>query len=180
MTDWLNRRRALQFTVASGAALILAPRVAKAQPRVGEPAPSFSGTTLSGQDISLSALRGNVVVLNFWATWCGPCKKELPLLDAAARKVERNGLRIVAVTTDADKVPVDLIRGLQNVLSFPLLKRFRGDYEPIGGAIPTNYVIDRDGILRYAQAGALGDQDIKDLLGPLLATPAPSTDATVV
>ena len=180
MTRYLDRRRALQLTAASSAALLLPPRRVEAAPLVGETAPSFSGTALGGGEISLNALRGHVVVLNFWATWCGPCKKELPLLDAAARKPEWSDLYIVAVTTDADRAPPDLITDLQKVLSFPLLKRFRGTYEPIGGAIPTNYVIDRNGILRYAQAGALDDGAINDLLGPLLATPAPETDATVV
>ena len=116
-------------------------------------------------------MRGSVVVLNFWATWCGPCKKELPLLDAAARKPEKKGLRIVAVTTDVDKVPASAIQTLQSILSFPLLKIFRGDYEPIGRAISTNYVIDRDGVLRYARAGALEADDIAELIGPLLSKP---------
>ena len=51
-------------------------------PTVGEPAPNFELTTFDGQKIRLSDLKGHVVVLNFWATWCGPCKRELPLLSA--------------------------------------------------------------------------------------------------
>lgn len=142
-----------------------------AKPIVGAPAPAFSGTTLNGEQVSLDSLRGQVIVLNFWATWCGPCKQELPRLDAAARKPEYRGLRIVAVTTDADKVPVSAIQSLQSILSFPLLKVFSGVYEPIGRAIPTNYIIDRDGVLRYARAGALEADDIAELVGPLLAKP---------
>lgn len=142
-----------------------------ASPRVGSPAPAFSGTDLTGREISLASLRGNVVILNFWATWCGPCKEELPMLDAYMRAREKYGFRIVAVTTDANDVRPGIIQKLQDLLSFPLLKTFTGNYEPIKNAIPTNFIIDREGIVRYAAPGALTLEALNTILAPLLAEP---------
>jgi cytochrome c biogenesis protein CcmG/thiol:disulfide interchange protein DsbE len=137
-------------------------------------APPFTGQTLDGEEVSLESLRGHVVILNFWATWCAPCRKELPLLDGYMRARETNGLRVVAVTLDAGKVRGAVIRKLQDVLALPLLKTFRGDYEPIGKAIPTNYVIDRSGVVRYAKSSAFTLADLNELLVPLLNEAPPA------
>jgi cytochrome c biogenesis protein CcmG/thiol:disulfide interchange protein DsbE len=155
------------FTLA-----VSAPGYAKS-PGVGDLAPPFTGVTLDGKDVSLDSLRGNVVILNFWATWCGPCKKELPLLDAYARIREKNGFKIVAVTTDADRVPVKAIRQLQDILSFSLLKKFKGNYAPIKNAIPTSYIIDREGVVRYAEANMFTLERLDAEVLPLLKDPPP-------
>src|SRR5690606_18069835 len=60
-------------------------------PAVGRPAPDFTLTTLEGETLALSELRGTPVVLNFWATWCGPCQREMPALQAAAQRCEGQG-----------------------------------------------------------------------------------------
>ena len=137
----------------------------------GSEAPNFSGTDLAGKKVTLDSLRGNVVVLNFWATWCGPCKRELPELDTYMRAREKYGFKIVAVTTDANRVKPIYIKQLQDLLSLPLLVKYDGPYEPINRAIPTNYVIDRHGIIRYAKAGALDLAEMDRILLPLLAEP---------
>lgn len=144
---------------------------------LGEPAPPFSGTTLDGQEVSLDALRGNVVIVNFWATWCAPCRIELPLLDGYMRAREKNGLRVVAVTLDANRVPSSAIKQLQDALSLPLLKRFKGDYAPIDRAVPTNFVIDRAGVVRYAKAGSFDLDSLNAILVPLLNETPPQTPA---
>jgi thiol-disulfide isomerase/thioredoxin len=147
---------------------------AAGNPKVGEPAPPFSGTTLDGDEISLEAMRGNVIIVNFWATWCAPCRVELPLLHAYAKLREANGLRVVAVTLDRATVSVRGLRRLQDGLALPLLRRFEGDYSTIGRAVPTNYVIDRAGIIRYAKADAFTLDELNELLVPLLNEPPPS------
>jgi cytochrome c biogenesis protein CcmG/thiol:disulfide interchange protein DsbE len=149
-----------------------------ARAKVGEPAPPFSGTTFDGQEISLDQLRGNVVIVNFWATWCAPCRVEMPLLDGYLRAREKNGLRVIAVTTDANRLPKSFSAKLDGVTAMPLLRTFRGDYAPIGRAIPTNFIIDKAGVVRYAKAAAMDLDSLNEILVPLLNEPAPPTPAT--
>src|SRR5258706_10591602 len=150
--------------------------VSEARPVVGAKAPPFTGTMIDGKEISLEDLRGNVVIVNLWATWCAPCRVELPLLNGYMRAREKSGLRVVAVTLDANRVPVSAIKSLQEKLSLPLLKQFKGDYGPIRNAIPTNYVIDRAGVVRYAKEGEFNLDSLNTVLVPLLNEPVTQTD----
>jgi cytochrome c biogenesis protein CcmG, thiol:disulfide interchange protein DsbE len=142
-------------------------------PKVGMPAPNFQVTTFSGEKVSLADLKGHVVLLNFWATWCGPCKQELPLLDAYYRKLHEQGIDIFAVATE-DSLTTFQLRPVQKIVSFPMVKRFKGDYGNIK-ELPTNYVIDRAGVLRYAEAGGFTLEGINSVLGPLLRESAPTS-----
>jgi cytochrome c biogenesis protein CcmG, thiol:disulfide interchange protein DsbE len=146
----------------------------EARPVVGAKAPRFGGTTVEGKAISLDDFHGDVVIVNFWATWCAPCRVELPLLDGYSRAREKNGLRVLAVTMDAGRVPLSAIRSVRERLSLPLLTQFRGDYGPIKNAISTNYVIDRAGIVRYAKEGKFDLEKLNAILVPLLNEPAPA------
>jgi len=150
----------------------LAPAMA-ARPRVGEPAPDFQLTLVDGTHVRLSELRGQVVVLNFWATWCVPCRTELPMLDGYYRVVQRHGLRVFAATTE-DSVPLSRLRAVFGALAIGAVRNMRGPYEPINGAVPTNFVIDRAGRVRYASAGAFDLDDLNRILIPLLNEPAPT------
>jgi peroxiredoxin len=141
-------------------------------PAVGEPAPNFQVTTFDGTRLTLHDFKGQVVVLNFWATWCGPCKQELPLLDAYFRRQQQFGLKIFAVATQDSLTPHDLMP-VQKVVSFPMVRKFKGDYGT-PKALPTNVVIDRAGIVRYAQAGAFSLDDLNRLLIPLLREAVPT------
>ena len=135
---------------------------------VGEPAPDFQVTTFDGQKLTLADFKGQVLVLNFWATWCGPCKRELPLLEGYYRAQQPAGLRVLAVATEDSLTPFQL-RPLAKILTIPMVKRFKGsDYGEIK-MLPTNFVIDRKGILRYADAGGFTRESMEELLGPLLA-----------
>lgn len=156
------------------AALLTTPVTART-PQVGERAPPVNLVTYDQQRISLTDLKGRVVVLNFWATWCGPCRAEMPLLDAAAEQKKDKGLRVFAVATE-DSVPPVYLKKLAAALHFPLVRRLKGKYELIGNALPTNYVIDRAGIVRYARAGAFDAQTINNVLLPSLREPPPAAD----
>lgn len=72
-------------------------------------------------------------------------------------------------------MPPSFLKPLQEKLALPLIKRFRGPYGPIGDAVPSNFIIDRAGVLRYAKAAALELDDMNDILVPLLREPAPQT-----
>ena len=141
---------------------------------VGAPAPNFQVTTFDGKKLTLADFKGEVLVINFWATWCGPCKQELPMLDGYYRAQQHAGLRVLAVTTE-DSLPPSHLQKLASVLTIPMVRRFKGDYGPLK-AVPTNYVIDRSGVLRYAKAAALTLDDMNDILVPLLREPGPDAN----
>ncbi|CAN5347026.1 TlpA disulfide reductase family protein [soil metagenome] len=138
---------------------------------VGEPAPNFRLRLAGGGDVSLADLKGQVVVLNFWATWCGPCKQEMPGLDLMQVNGGKYGLHVFGVLA-MDPTPVYQLRPLGKLLHYPLVASISGGYGPIGNAVPTNYIIDRDGVVRYAKATALTSKEFADILSPLLAKPA--------
>jgi cytochrome c biogenesis protein CcmG, thiol:disulfide interchange protein DsbE len=147
-------------------------------PQVGDIAPPFSMTTLEGEEISLESMKGKVVLLNFWATWCAPCREELPMMDGYYRIRKDAGLRVVAVTTE-NSVPTYKLKPLAAVLAIPMARKFKGKYK-IMGAVPTSYIIDRQGIVRYAKAGAFTLDAMNRILIPLLeeAEPVPAVQQT--
>lgn len=151
-------------------------RAAANTPSVGDKAPNFEAYTLDGDKVSLADLRGSVVLLNFWATWCGPCKQEMPLLDIFYRKFKDRGLVVLALTTE-DSVPLRQLRPVAKALSFPLIRNLSGPYDIIDRSLPTSYVIDRAGVLRYAKPGAFDIDSLNDVLLPLLTAPRKSTES---
>jgi len=139
----------------------------KLTPAVDTPAPDFQVTTFDGRKLALADFKGQVVVLNFWATWCGPCKRELPLLEDYYRRQHSAGLVVLAVANEDSLTPFQL-RPLAKILTLQMVKRFKGDYGRIK-YLPTNFVIDRKGILRYAESGGFTQKGIDQVLGPLIA-----------
>jgi len=157
-------------------ALVPAARCAAAT-KVGQPAPKFTAFTLDRHKLRLEDLRGKVVVINYWATWCVPCRTEMPLLDTMKRQWANKGLEVIAVTTE-DSAPAAALKNVQNVLHFPIASRLSSSgYGIIKNAVPSNYVIDRAGTLRYAKAGAFDLDSVNALIVPLLDEPAPPAAA---
>ena len=157
-------------TAAAMAAWALACAV-QAAPKVGQPAPDFTVTTFGGRVVKLADLKGDVIVLNFWATWCGPCREELPLLEAAFKAYNQYDLQVLAVATE-DSVPENELRPLAAHLTIPLVRRMKGPYHELDG-VPTNYIIDRSGKLVYAKAGAFDADTFNAIVVPLLREPIP-------
>jgi cytochrome c biogenesis protein CcmG/thiol:disulfide interchange protein DsbE len=160
--------RVLQGVIAC--ALLMAASAAPAAVKVGEKAPPFELTLINKTEVRSADLHGQVVVLNFWATWCGPCKAELPLLDSYYRIRKDNGLRVFAVATE-DSLPAFKLKPLFAAMTIPSARRIKGSFA-VMGALPTNYIIDRAGVVRYAKAGAFDLNELNTLLVPLLREPA--------
>lgn len=152
----------------AAAALFVAPLQANAAPKVvvGQMAPAFELSLVDGTKVKSSDLIGQVVVLNYWATWCGPCKTELPLLDTYFKIQKSHGLRVYAVTTE-DSLPLTKLRKLFAAMAIPAVKTVKGDYKALEG-VPTNYIIDRKGRVRYAKAAAFDLAALNRELVPLL------------
>ena len=117
--------------------------------RVGQPAPPATLVTLEGEHLSTSNLIGQVVILTFWATWCVPCREELPLLSDYAREHAAKGLRVLGFTLDsADRI--EAVHAIARTLAFPV-GFLSEDSAPGYGRIwrvPVNFTIGRDGQLR--------------------------------
>ena len=141
---------------------------------IGQPARPFTITTFARQKVKLADLRGKVVVINYWATWCAPCKEEMPMMDAVHRRFHASGLEVFAVTTE-DSVPQYQLRRVASLLSFPLASKLSGSGYGILGGVPTSYVIDRNGVLRYAKAGAFDLGTFQAVILPLLREPPPAS-----
>jgi thiol-disulfide isomerase/thioredoxin len=162
--------------IVAAAVLVAIPNpLAAASLKVGQPVPNAELVLADGKHVHLSDLRGQVVVLNYWATWCVPCRTELPLLNGYYEAAAKHGwpLRIFAVATE-DSVPKYQLKHLFSVLSISPTDRIRGGPFADVDGLPTNYVIDKSGVLRYAKAGAFDLDGLNAVLVPLLNEPAPA------
>lgn len=137
---------------------------------VGDVAPDATFNLVDGTRVRLSDLRGQVVLINFWATWCGPCRTELPTLDSYYRIQKKFGLRMFAATTEGS-VPIFRLHKLFDTMEISPIRTMSGPYAPIDNQIPTNYIIGRDGRIRYAKPGALTLDDLNRELIPALEQP---------
>ncbi len=118
---------------------------------VGKAAPDFALTDLNEQPYRLSDFRGKVVFLNFWATWCAPCREEMPSMEVLHRNFEKDGLVILAVSIDRVTTTKDIppfVKGMN--LTFPVLIDSWGKtdkpYKRMG--VPETFIIDQQGIIR--------------------------------
>lgn len=137
-------------------------------PKVGVAAPEFTLTTLAKRKVRLSELRGKVVIVNYWATWCAPCKAEMPMMHNYFRANQARGLEMFGVTTQDSVQPYQLQK-LAAALSYPLAAKISGGYGAIGNAVPSTYIIDRKGVVRVARAGVFTAATFKAAVDPLLA-----------
>ena len=125
------------------------------QTLVGKPAPDFSLETLDGQSVSLADLKGQVVVLDFWATWCGPCVRSLPELDQIYQQKTGEGIKVYAINLKETQQQVQSFLQTRS-LSVPVLLDTDGEVAQKFGihAIPQTIVIGKDGTVRKVFIGA--------------------------
>ncbi len=120
------------------------------------PAPDFALKTVSGENARLSEHRGEVVMVNFWASWCAPCRQEMPLLEELYAQYEPLGFTILGVNVEKDSTPA--LAMLEDIpVSFPILLDTDSVVSKLFNvvAMPTTVLIDRDGNMRYLHHGYL-------------------------
>jgi cytochrome c biogenesis protein CcmG/thiol:disulfide interchange protein DsbE len=135
-----------------------------------KPAPEFTLKDGQGQDVSLSDFRGKVVLLNFWATWCGPCKIEMPWFVDFQRKYKDQGFSVVAVSLDEEGWDVVRPFAEDMKLNFPVLLGDDELAESFGGvqALPTTFIIDKEGRIYNSHMGLVSMSDYEDEIKKLL------------
>jgi peroxiredoxin len=160
----LTRHALVALLLSLGAAV-------QAAPAVGSPAPDFTLRSVDGPNLRLGEQRGQVVLVNFWATWCGPCREEIPQLNRLYDKYRGAGLVMLGVNVDEDPAKAAAVAAKLGV-RFPVLldsdKQVSGRYEL--SAMPSTVLIDRDGKVRFLHKGfregytQLYEQQIRDLI----------------
>lgn len=136
------------MAVIAGTAALASPAIAGTE--LNTPAPAFQLPARSGSTISLDELRGQVVMINFWASWCGPCRQEFPILDAMYKKYGPMGFTLLAVNVESDKA--DAERFLEGMpVSFPIAYDHDNAMSEAYGvsAMPTTLIVDRKGQVRW-------------------------------
>ena len=151
----------------SGLGIISIGRATDVRPR---PAPDFVLTSFDGQRIQLSDYRGRIVVLNFWATWCPPCRVEAPVLQRAAERLESVGVTLLGIDVwDDEAAAIEFLNELG--VTYPnaedATRLIPVEYGVTG--LPETFVIDRQGVLVRRWVGPLTDEDLDELLAPVLA-----------
>ncbi|MEW8232043.1 MAG: TlpA disulfide reductase family protein [Candidatus Thiodiazotropha endolucinida] len=140
-----------QFIVAGVLLLACGYTVAANQPSM---APDFTLKSREGVNIKLSELRGQVVMVNFWASWCGPCRQEMPLLQQLFDRYQSLGFSLLGVNVDEDRAAADKMLSDLPV-SFPILydDRSKVSKQYQVKAMPSTFMVDRDGRIRYLHKG---------------------------
>jgi peroxiredoxin len=141
------------------ATLLALPAVHAATPA---PATDFALPARDGGTLRLSELRGQVVMINFWATWCGPCRQEMPLLEQLHAKYEPLGFTLLGVNVEPDSAPAE--QWLKRVpVTFPILFDRENKVSALYGveAMPSTVLIDREGKVRHVHRGyKAGDESV--------------------
>jgi peroxiredoxin len=148
-----------------------APRIAPAT--IGQPAPVYTAQQLDGTPVALADLSGDVVLLNVWATWCKPCREEIPALDSLHREFGARGLRVTGVSIDVISDTAEIAGfarqlGASYALWLDPDDKVSSTFRAIG--VPSTYLIDRNGVLRWRHMGPVraSDTALRALLDSVL------------
>lgn len=153
--------------------LVAASHMALATTEVGQKAPPLAATELDGSGFDLSALHGKVVIVNFWATWCQPCREEMPALNAFYRQHQGEGLDLIGISTDRPRDRDDVVK-IMHAFAYPAAMLRDAKVNGFGPpeALPVTFVIDRDGVVRAKfrpDQMAVTEKALDDAVLPLIA-----------
>ena len=140
-------------------------------PEVGALAPNFALQTPDGETYTLSDLRGQPVLINFWATWCGPCRLEMPAIQAVSETRQADGFVVLAVDhTATDSVPAVVAFGEELGLTFPLLIDPGSEVQKLYRirAYPSSFFVDEEGVIQTAHFGPMTQGQLDGYIDGLL------------
>lgn len=143
--------------------------------QAGQPAPALVIRQFDGALLDLAALRGRVVVLNFWASWCGPCRSEMPALETLSREFRSQGVVVVGVSADDRHDRADALKAAQR-FTYPIGLLTDAQVNGFGWprALPLTYIVAADGTIAaamYANHGALSVEELRSAVQSSLAAP---------
>lgn len=150
---------------------------ARSAPGVGDKAPALKGTLFDGASFDLAAQKGRVVVLNLWATWCSPCRAEMPLLDAFYKKYQARGVLVLGLSED-DPDGLATAKQVMAGFTYPALLAAAAptDDYPTPRVLPVTYIIGVDGVIRaklWAGDVPVTEANLEQAILPLLPAPHP-------
>jgi len=171
------RRSSRWLALIASTLLVACPAEPTGSGSVGEIAPRITAKSLTGDYIELSDFQGEVVLVNLWATWCGPCRVELPALEKLHRSYHDRGFSVLGVSVDGERGEAEVRKMVRSLgLSYPILLdpsgRSSTAYQASG--YPTSVLVGRDGRVRWRRAGALTakDEELLQAIEAALAEPA--------
>lgn len=136
----------------------------------GDLAPDFTLQTLSGEEVKLSDYRGKPVFLNFWATWCPPCKAEMPHMQEFYEE-NQSQAEVLAVNLTSNESSINTVEKFaeQYNITFPILLDINGEQAEKFATItiPTTYIIDKNGIIKQRKVGPMSKEGMKELVSSL-------------
>ncbi|HUL46152.1 MAG TPA: TlpA disulfide reductase family protein [Steroidobacteraceae bacterium] len=143
---------------------------------VGQPAPALLAPELDGRTFDLAAERGKVVIVNFWATWCGPCRAEMPLLNRFYLAHRAQGLALVGVSVD-DRHDRKEVAEVMRQFAYPAVLASSAGENGFGPplAVPMTWIIDANGVVRARLVSAVTEQALEQAVLPLLPQSATAT-----
>jgi cytochrome c biogenesis protein CcmG, thiol:disulfide interchange protein DsbE len=142
---------------------------------IGAPVPPYRALSLAGDSVTLAAERGKVVLLNVWATWCHPCRAEIPELRSIHEAYKARGLELIGVSVDAEGADDDIRQFMKEFgMAYPIWRdpdeRVSTQFLVVG--VPATFLIDRDGVLRWRKTGPIapGDTSVRAAIERALGT----------
>jgi peroxiredoxin len=147
---------------------------------VGDLAPDFTGTTVDGQTVSLSEQKGKLVVINVFASWCGPCRVETPHLVELYNELDKDQVEFIGLNLQETPAAVQLFKE-EFFIDYPLVLNEGGEitdiYSPIG--LPTTWFIDQEGIVRFTFSGPMTKESLQAILEDVAAGREPDPFAVI-
>jgi thiol-disulfide isomerase/thioredoxin len=177
MLTGIRREWLIATLIMSGVSWILISRppdnhTMSVSPRAGFIAPAIVLPQLDGELVSLDAFKGQVVIVNFWASWCGPCRAEMPTLERLYQIEQTRGLTVLAVNSTFQDDQTNVAQMRRDLgLSFPILLDYEGTVGHRYGVrmLPTAFIIDRQGVIRQVLfGGPLSEASLRNAVEPLL------------